>query len=102
MLRASLDAYAARLRARFGDRVQVVALFGSWARGEATERSDVDVAVVIDRLSRDEWRAALADAVDFDADVALAPYVVSTSKWDELRARRRRIARDIEHEGVRL
>ena len=35
------------LRARYGDRVVAVGLFGSVARGEAGERSDVDVLVVV-------------------------------------------------------
>ena len=32
----------------YGDRLRAVVLFGSQARGEATEGSDVDVAVVLD------------------------------------------------------
>ena len=32
----------------YGDRLRAVVLFGSQARGEATEDSDVDVAVVLD------------------------------------------------------
>jgi len=36
------------LQAIYGDRLRAVVLFGSQARGEATEDSDVDVAVVLD------------------------------------------------------
>ena len=35
------------LRAQYGDRIVAVGLFGSVARGEAGERSDVDVLVVV-------------------------------------------------------
>jgi predicted nucleotidyltransferase len=40
----------ARLHAAFGERLVSVKLFGSYARGEATERSDVDVLVVLDEV----------------------------------------------------
>src|SRR5438445_516464 len=57
-LRDILAAYAARLAARFGPRLRMVRLFGSFARGEATEDSDVDVAVIVEGLAREgpaEW-----------------------------------------------
>lgn len=41
--------FAEELRRRFGDAVRDVRLFGSFARGEAHEDSDVDVAVVLER-----------------------------------------------------
>lgn len=37
----------ARLAALYGDRLVRVVLFGSYARGEATEESDVDILVVL-------------------------------------------------------
>jgi uncharacterized protein len=36
-----------RLEAIYGDRLKNMVLYGSWARGEATEDSDVDVAIVL-------------------------------------------------------
>ena len=32
----------------YGDRLKDVVLYGSWARGEATEDSDIDIAVVLE------------------------------------------------------
>jgi predicted nucleotidyltransferase len=37
----------ASLQTLYGDRLQGVILFGSYARGDATEGSDIDVAVVL-------------------------------------------------------
>lgn len=48
VVRATMAAY----RPLLGDRVRRVVLFGSRARGDATEESDYDVLVVVDR--RDE------------------------------------------------
>ena len=39
------------LKDQFGDRVWFVGLQGSFARGEATETSDVDMVVILDELS---------------------------------------------------
>ncbi len=42
------------LKGRYGDGIRKVILYGSYARGEATEDSDVDVMVVVDDAI-DEW-----------------------------------------------
>jgi hypothetical protein len=101
-LRDALAAYARRLSARFDGRLRFVRLFGSWARGEADEDSDVDVAVVVQGLTRDEWRVAVADAVEVELEsgVTLSPFVVSGEHFDLLRSRERKIAADIEEQGI--
>ena len=75
----ALDGYARRLRARFGPRLERVVLFGSWSRGQARLDSDIDVAVIVAGLTRDEWRDAIDDAcaVEADTGVILAPLVMS-------------------------
>ena len=45
------------LRKSFGDRVWFVGLQGSYARGEATEMSDIDVVVILDDLSASDIKA---------------------------------------------
>ncbi|MGO9833396.1 MAG: nucleotidyltransferase family protein [Polyangiaceae bacterium] len=101
-LRDALAAYTERLSALFPGRVRFVRLFGSWARGEAREESDVDVAVVVEGLARDEWRTAVAEAVDVElaCGVTLSPFVVSGEHFDLLVRRERRIAADILEEGI--
>ena len=42
---------------RFGERIWFVGLQGSYARGEATDQSDIDVVVIFDRLSSSDIRA---------------------------------------------
>ena len=39
------------LRETFGDRIQFAGLQGSYARGEATESSDIDLVVLLDALT---------------------------------------------------
>ena len=43
--------FLSALERRFGERVLFVGLQGSYARGEATETSDIDIVVILDRLS---------------------------------------------------
>ena len=57
-----MEAFIARMRQAFGDRLAFVGLQGSRARGEATPKSDIDVVVVLDRLEADDisaYRTAL-------------------------------------------
>ena len=45
------------LRAVFSERIFFVGLQGSYARGEATEKSDIDVVVILDELSTADIQA---------------------------------------------
>jgi predicted nucleotidyltransferase len=45
------DLFVRSLQERFGDRVWFVGLQGSYGRGEATEKSDIDMVVILDELS---------------------------------------------------
>lgn len=106
----ALDRFAGAVRERFGDRVREIVLFGSHARGEATEDSDVDVLVAIDDLSHEERLEVLDVAYAADsftagaADelVGLSPLAYSTAQATRLRSGGRRLLRDIDREGVRL
>ncbi len=98
----ALAEFADCVRVRFGTRLRHLVLFGSHARGEATESSDVDVLVVVDDL-------APADAGEVDAlvgdlltrtDVLVSPLLLSTSRYEDLRARERRLVAEIERDGV--
>ena len=104
---AALARFRALLVRRFGVRLREVVLFGSHARGEAHEESDVDALVVIDGLTEPERREVVRmsyDAEDKEGDewVGLSPLVLSTAHASEQRARGRLLFRDIAREGVRI
>lgn len=92
------------LRARFGARLREVRLFGSTARGERHEDSDIDVAVMIDDLTWEERREVHGWPGDIllETWVYLSPVVFSTAEFAELLDRERRIALDIRQEGIPL
>lgn len=59
-----MGAFLGRMQDAFGLRLTCVGLQGSYGRGEAADRSDIDVVVVLDWLDRkdlDVYRAAVAD-----------------------------------------
>ena len=53
-LNSWVDDFLAALDKSFGERVWFVGLQGSYARGEATETSDIDPVVILDELSRED------------------------------------------------
>jgi predicted nucleotidyltransferase len=93
---------AGRLRGRVGTRVRGLRPFGSWARGEANPSSDVDVWVLVDVLDaesrNDPFEAAEETLLEHGVD--LMPTVMDLSEWESLLGRERRIALDIEREGL--
>jgi predicted nucleotidyltransferase len=101
-LRPALEDYGRRLRTRFGERFRGLRLFGSYARGEATERSDVDVLVLVDGLTEAERLTVVdeATALMLETELPIAPLPLSTEKLEEIRRRERALARTLEQEGI--
>jgi predicted nucleotidyltransferase len=103
-LRPALDAYAGRLRRRFGARLRELRLFGSFARGEANEDSDVDVLVLIDGLTDLEIGVAAGEVapVIVETGLPLSPLPLATERLDRLRGAERELARVLDEEGIPL
>ena len=61
-----MERFTQLLRETFGDRVWFAGLQGSYARGEATESSDIDLVVVLDTLTAEDIAAydAMLDTLD--------------------------------------
>ena len=75
-----------RLVPIYGDRMKQVIAYGSQIRGDATEESDLDVAVVLDPCS-DEWTEwqLISDTIvelDLQFDVLLDVFAVSNTDWE--------------------
>jgi len=94
--------FARELRRRFGDEVLVVSVFGSYARGEANEDSDVDLFVV---LENSDWNRRaevidLATDIGMPRDLLLSPTVFDRATWELWRSHERALVLDVEREGV--
>jgi len=99
-----LAEFLVRLREQFGERIAHVWLFGSKARGDADEESDVDLLIVA-RDGDDALREAIgqiAYTLSLEHGVLLCEHVVSAWRFAQMRARQELIYRNIVGEGVDL
>ncbi len=98
----ALTRYRARLEEALPGRALRVTLFGSYARGEAHEDSDVDILVLL----RSATHAERARAIDvggllgFELLLPIAPVVMTETEWAELVRRERLLVREIARDGV--
>lgn len=102
--RAALSDLAAFVRGRFGARLRDLRLFGSRARGEGHEDSDLDVLVVVDELASAEGReiAYLAGDLLTRHQVLVSPLTMATARWQTLRDSERLIVSEIDRDGIPL
>jgi predicted nucleotidyltransferase len=95
----------ARARAVLGPQLGAARLFGSRARGEGHEHSDLDIALIVSTGARRMHRHEIYDLA-FDIGLAhgveLAPVLIEEPQLQELRDRERRLAHDIDVEGISL
>lgn len=92
------------MESQLGDRLVKMVVFGSRARGDFDVESDIDIAIIVRGLSR-ELKYQILDAVaelETQFFVPLSVIVFSEDEFKQLKKRERRIALDIEREGVAL
>jgi uncharacterized protein len=100
--RAWLDSYRSELARRYGALITDAIVFGSKARGEATDDSDLDLLVVIED---GDWRlkwdiADVAYSMALGTDVVPSIQVYTTTEWETLRRRRSVFLDAVERDGV--
>jgi predicted nucleotidyltransferase len=101
-IRDSVSCYRRRLERDLPGRLRRLVLFGSWARGEACEDSDVDVLVVLSSATGAERARAIdiGGMVGIERGLVMAPLVLTQSEWDEMVRSERRLGREIGRDGV--
>jgi Amidohydrolase family/Nucleotidyltransferase domain len=75
-IQARLERTKASLTALLGPRLREVQLFGSYARAQFTNASDVDVLILVDRLD-DADRERIVDAVVDAGSILLSPLITT-------------------------
>jgi type I restriction enzyme S subunit len=93
----------AGLKAIYGERLRGVYLFGSWARGEGNEDSDVDIAVVLDEVPNSfieiERTGDLFSTLGLDAGVLVSRVFIPEQ---DFRAERYALYGAVQREGVAI
>ena len=87
----------------YGQGLRGIVLYGSWARGEATEESDIDVLVVLEDPSAydDELRrlSAIAASLTIEHGVYVSAQPISAHDFEE---RSEPFLVNVRREGVRV
>jgi len=101
--RLALDLFVKELRKAYGERFDAVLLYGSRARGDAEEGSDVDTLVVLDP-AEDFWKefarvSPIASRVSLEHNVVISAIPVDAR---ELREATSPLFRNARREGVRV
>jgi predicted nucleotidyltransferase len=105
--RAALAALVDRLRQRYGDDLLRVVLFGSKARGDFDDESDLDVLIVVRIPDADYWQHR-REIVNLTADLMLeyspviSPLINDEATYAQLRQWDTLLNRNIEQDGVEL
>ena len=102
--RAVLAEFLSRLREQCGDRIAHVWLFGSKARGDSDEESDVDLLIVA-RNGDDALEKAVGEIayeLSLEHGVLLCEHVISTWRFAQMHARQEPLYKNIVREGVDL
>jgi len=101
---AAVREFAGRVRELLGADLKAMHLFGSRARGDGHEQSDLDIALIVARGARARRYDVydLAFDVGLDHSVDLAPLVLEEEQFNELKRRERLIAQNIQREGIAL
>ncbi len=77
MLMKSLKKMCSQLHDIYGDNIYKIIMYGSYARGEQTPDSDVDIAVLLKKGNTEEMHDKMVDVVvDYELDLAKTLSVV--------------------------
>lgn len=79
--RATFQRFLEELRQTLGDRVEAVILFGSVARGEEGEGSDVDVLIIVEDEGVREEVFEVSYRIMLDTDIYISPKVISSEEF---------------------
>ena len=89
---SNLDAICQRVvdcyKKIYGDNIQGIYLYGSYARGDFDEESDIDFAAIVEGV-KPEWskeRSELiheTEEIDLEYDVFISPKVISADYFDK-------------------
>ncbi|RCK80100.1 MAG: hypothetical protein OZSIB_3604 [Candidatus Ozemobacter sibiricus] len=102
--RTSLDLIRAELEALLAPRRPRLILFGSKARNEETPDSDTDVAIIVPGLDRTLRQKIIEIIVRIEVErvTPLSTLILDAEEFERLKRRERRLALDIEREGIPL
>ena len=104
---AGLMTFIDRLQQRYGDDLRCVKLFGSKARGDFDDESDLDILIIL-RMDPDKFRCYWNEIVDMAWQVEWTHGLVTSliikdeSEYERFTDSNLLLSRNIEHDGIVL
>ena len=100
----AVNAFLDKLLAACKSNIVRIYLFGSQARGEAQEDSDIDILII---TSRSDWQlkhriSHIAADVGLEYDVLIDSHIVQKNRWEELGKAGYRFYQNVMDEGIPL
>ncbi|MEL6721514.1 MAG: nucleotidyltransferase domain-containing protein [Bacteroidota bacterium] len=76
------------IQTHYGEELHSILLYGSYARGESHEESDIDILVVLDRIDIDVYEevtdiVSLVYELDLKYNKILSVFPVSITYWEQ-------------------
>jgi len=96
----ALDEFIRELKEKYKNNIDEIIIFGSYARGEAKEDSDIDILIIGD--------VKLDEVIDISFPILLkygvyiSPIIMSKDHYEFLKSEKTSLMRNILREGVRL
>ena len=76
-----LQTYISEIKKIYGTHLSKIILYGSYARGQETDESDIDMAIVLKANQTDEQYDQLTDVVvDYELDIGITLSIISIEK----------------------
>ena len=98
-------AFAREVRMHFDGRLRDIRLYGSAARGDWQEDSDVDVLVLLDTVNNEDraWIAERATQLGvLGSGILISAVTLPAASFQELRDRERLFAAEVDRDGIPL
>jgi predicted nucleotidyltransferase len=83
--REAFEEFAGRAETQLGDSLEKLVLYGSVARGEESESSDVDVFAVVEKEDQKELVRDLAFETGLEYEVSFSPIVKSVEEYESVK-----------------
>jgi len=96
----AVEEFVQKLKEKFGDRIESIIVFGSYARGESKKDSDVDVLIVGDIKLDDVIDVAYPIFLKYG--VYISPIVMSRGYFEMLKAEKTGFIENVLREGITL
>lgn len=101
-VRAALAEYVRRVATEYADEVVSITLYGSQARGDADDESDIDLFVVVRRKTPalEEALFDLGWEVEFEHNVVISDLICGLDELHAMQAKRFPFYQNVEQEGI--